>query len=140
MLSDIDDHFVAKCSLMNLDNEALRDLGGALGLAYPKLKRTTNILDDTVAAWLRREDDVLSRSGEPTWGRLVEALERIGQRGVAEDIKKEKFFIESGKRPPSKRMSLDCGMVVWVFGGGTFTYSVVLVCNIIICMNIHRLL
>ena len=45
-----------------------------------------NILDDMTAAWLNKEDNVLEKSGEPTWSRLVEALEKIEQKGVAEDI------------------------------------------------------
>ena len=35
----IDDHFEVKSSLEDLDSEKLRDLGGALGLRYPKLRR-----------------------------------------------------------------------------------------------------
>ena len=110
------DHFAVKCFLMDLDNEQLTALGEALGLSYPKLKRMTNILDEMVAAWLNREDDVLNTSGEPTWRRLVEALEKIGQRGVAEDIKKEKFCKESGKRPLRKSMPVcrDLGTCVGV--------------------------
>ena len=91
------DHFAVKQSLTNLDNETLTDLGEALGISYPKLRRMPNILDGMVAAWLRREDDVLRESGEPTWTSLVEALEEIGQWGVAEDIKKIKSSFE---RPP----------------------------------------
>ena len=85
----IDDHFEVKSSLENLDTDKLRDLGGALGLRYPKLRRMTNILDDMTAAWLNKEDSVLYKSGEPTWSGLTEALEKIGQMGVAEDIKNE---------------------------------------------------
>ena len=40
------------------------------------------------AAWLNKEDSVLHKSGEPTWSRLVEALEKVGQKGIAEEIKK----------------------------------------------------
>ncbi len=52
----------------------------------------TNILDDMTAAWLNKEDDILDKSGEPTWSRLVEALEKIGQKGVAEDIINERDY------------------------------------------------
>ena len=97
------DHFAVKQSLTNLDNETLTDLGGALGLSHPKLRRMPNILDGMVAAWLRREDGVLRVSGEPTWSSLVEALEKIGQRGVAEDIKKERK--SSFERSPFKSMN-----------------------------------
>ena len=48
------------------------------------------MLDDVSAAWLNREDQVLEKSGEPTWSRLVDALEKIGQRGIAEDIRNNK--------------------------------------------------
>ena len=101
------DHFAVKQSLTNLDNEKLTDLGGALGLSYPKLRRMPNILDDMVAAWLRKEDGVLRESGEPTWSSLVEALEKIGQRGVAEDIKKEKD--ESQKRQSTTTLESSTG-------------------------------
>ena len=74
----------------NLDSEKLRDLGEALGLHYPKLRRMINVLDEMTAAWLNKEDNVLHKGGEPSWSRLVEALEKIGQVGVAEDIKNEK--------------------------------------------------
>lgn len=74
-----------------LDSEQLVDLGEALGLSYPKIKRMTSILNDVTAAWLNRENRVLERSGEPTWNRLADALEQIGQLGVAEDIRNNKI-------------------------------------------------
>ena len=96
------DHFNVKQSLSNLDNEELTDLGGALGLSYPKLRRMSSILDGMVAAWVRREDGVLRVSGVPTWSRLVEALEKIGQRGVAEDIRSKKTSLERSRKLRSK--------------------------------------
>ena len=101
------DHFFeVKSSLKNLDSDKLRDLGGALGLHYPNLKRMTNILDGMIEAWLNKENDVLDKSGEPTWSRLVEALEKIGQRGVAEDIKRERRLneTEQPQEMPTKGM------------------------------------
>ena len=86
-----------KSSLKNLDTEKLRDLGGALGLSYPNLKRMNAILDDMSAAWLNKEDNVLEKSGEPTWNRLVEALEKIGQMGVAEEIRNKKCCSDTGR-------------------------------------------
>lgn len=88
--------------MKNLDPDKLRDLGGALGLRYPKLRRMTNILDDMTAAWLNKEDIVLDKSGEPTWSRLVEALEKIGQKGVAKDIKCERCSSETEQEDPTK--------------------------------------
>lgn len=88
---DIRHHFDVRISLDKLDPEQLVDLGGALGLSYPKIKRMTSILNDVTAAWLKREDRVLEKSGEPTWSRLADALEQIGQLGVAEDIRNNKI-------------------------------------------------
>ena len=77
--------------MKNLGPEELLHLGEALGLTYPKLKRMANIQDEMVAAWLNQEDSVLHKSGAPTWSRLADALEEIGQRGAAEDIRRNKF-------------------------------------------------
>ena len=71
----------------DLDSDKLRDLGGALGLRHLKLRRMNNILDDMTLAWLNKEDNVLDKSGKPNWSRLVEALEKIGQKGVAKNIR-----------------------------------------------------
>ena len=76
--------------MKNLDSEKLTDLGEALGLLYPNLRRMNNILDGMTSAWLNKEDNVLNKSGEPTWSRLVAALEEIGQKGIAKDIVKER--------------------------------------------------
>ena len=65
-------------------------MGGALGLSYGKLRKMTKYPDDMVAAWLRREDFVMSMSGEPTWRSLVEALRKVGQEGTARDIEEKK--------------------------------------------------
>ena len=58
-------------------------MGGALGASYSKLHKMTKYPDDMVAAWLRREDFVMSMSGEPTWRTLVEALKKVGQERTA---------------------------------------------------------
>lgn len=39
-------------------------------------------------AWLNESDDVLEKSGPPTWKSLQEALLKIGQNGIAAKIKK----------------------------------------------------
>ena len=106
IFADIGNHFEVKSFLKNLDSDKLRDLGGALGLLYPNLKRMTNTLDDMTAAWLNKEDNVLHRSGKPTWSRLVEALENIGQVGIAEDIKNEKCSNETEQEIPTKGINL----------------------------------
>ena len=49
-----------------------------------------NTLDEMVAAWLNRMDNVLKKSGESTWESLVKALREIGHNGIAADILKSK--------------------------------------------------
>ena len=52
---------------------------------------SSTFLDDVIAAWLRREDQV-NKKGEPCWTVLVRALEhpRVGQCGISQKIRKEK--------------------------------------------------
>ena len=89
LFSDINfDHFKVTQYLQNLDEDHICTIGGALGLSYSKLRKMTKYPDDMVAAWLRREDFVVSMSGEPTWRTLVEALRKVGQEGTAKDIEK----------------------------------------------------
>ena len=76
-------HFEINRHLMDLDNEQIVQVGLALGMNYAKLKRMRSLPGDMVAAWLRREDDVLEVSGVPTWKVLSEALKDIGQTGLA---------------------------------------------------------
>ena len=57
-----------------------------MGLSYSSMEKMTSYPDNMVAAWLRREDFVMSSSGEPTWRTLVEALRKVGQEGTARDI------------------------------------------------------
>jgi hypothetical protein len=54
---------------------------------YPTLQKMTSFPDEVVAAWLNRQDEVLQHSGEPTWSTLEDALRKIGQTGLAEDVK-----------------------------------------------------
>jgi tetratricopeptide (TPR) repeat protein len=80
--------------LKKIDKDGLIELGGALGLNHPKLTRMNSkqLPGEVAAAWLRGEDNVLEKSGKPTWLNLVKALEEIGQRGIAEDIKQKKHL------------------------------------------------
>ena len=93
-----------KTSLDQLVRGQLVDLGEALGLSYPKIMRMNDILNDVSAAWLNREDQVLEESGEPTWDRLADALEQIGQLGVTEDIRNHKCR----GRTESKSPAIEC--------------------------------
>ena len=83
--TDMGHHFKVSQCLKDLPNEDLISLGGALGLSFPKLKRMRDLPSEMVAAWLRKEDDVL-KQGKPTWKILVNALRDIGQNGIANSI------------------------------------------------------
>ena len=81
------DHFAVTEHLRDLCNESdLIRLGGALGLYYPHLRRMNPFLEELVAAWLNRRDNVLSASGDPTWVSLIKALQDIDQPGIAQKI------------------------------------------------------
>ena len=82
-------HFEINRHLMDLDNEQIVQVGLALGMNYAKLKRMRSLPGDMVAAWLRREDDVLEVSGVPTWKVLSEALKDTGQTGLAMKIQQK---------------------------------------------------
>ena len=77
------DHFEIVQFLKNLDINKLRELGGALGLSYQKLKKMDPLCDEMVAAWLNEEDYV---PGKPSWERLKTALKKIDQTGLANSI------------------------------------------------------
>ena len=80
--------------LLPLEKIHIYHLGVALGLSQHKTKammESSTFLDDVIAAWLRREDQV-KKMGEPSWTVLVTALEhdRVGQCGISHNIRKEK--------------------------------------------------
>ena len=86
------DHYSITRYLRDLSNEELMDLGGALGLRYSHLRNMSRpLLNELVAAWLNREDDVLSATGDPSWARLIQALTDINQPGIAKDISEGGF-------------------------------------------------
>ena len=81
------DHFAVCQYLRDVPDEAIRTLGTALGLNYPKVQKMKSLPEDMVAAWIRREDNVLD-NGDPTLRKLAKALKEpgIGQGGVAHKI------------------------------------------------------
>ena len=79
----ISDHFeVAECLKYHLNKEELIQLGGALGLHYSNLEKMKcsdrSLCDELVFAWLNEEDDVMLRSGKPSWESLMTALRTMG--------------------------------------------------------------
>ena len=87
-LTDITDY------LLPLEKIHIYNLGLVLGISQRKAKTIMNsdtFVDDVIAAWLRREDQV-KKKGEPSWTVLVSALEhpRVGQCGISQIIRKDK--------------------------------------------------
>ena len=87
-LVDITDH------LLDMEKTHIYNLGLVLGLKQTKVKSlmdSTTFLDDVIAAWLRKEDQVME-NGEPSWTALIKALRhpRVGQTGIANKIKRGK--------------------------------------------------
>ena len=73
--------------LRKLDRKQIVRLGGELGLSVFNLQMMKNLPDDMVKAWLRKEDNVKKKCGDTlTLEILVEALNKIKQKGIAEDI------------------------------------------------------
>ena len=79
-------HFQITRYLRELNNAQIIGVGSTLGINYVKLTRMHNLPGDMVAAWLRREDNVVEFSGDPTWKALSEALKENGQTGMAMKI------------------------------------------------------
>ena len=80
--------------LLPLEKTHIYNLGLVLGISQHKTKAmmdSTTFLDDVIAAWLRREDQV-NKKGEPSWTVLIRALEhpRVRQCGISQKIRKEK--------------------------------------------------
>ena len=66
-------------------------VGESLGLDGNELKKnliSETFLFDLIGDWLSRKHRV-NDVGTPTWRGLVQALEHVGQSGLANDIKKD---------------------------------------------------
>ena len=68
-------------------------LGQALGLSRPKLQKMRDMPGDMIAAWLRQEDHVIEKTGDPTWRKLADALQSINQAGIAGKIREAKNIL-----------------------------------------------
>ena len=80
--------------LLDLQHLDIYNLGLTLGLHQPHLKEmktSETFRDDVIAAWLKKEDQVLKR-GIPTWKNLAKALRdpRMNQAGIATQIETNK--------------------------------------------------
>ena len=80
--------------LLEMEKTHVYHLGVVLGLKQTKvkaLKDSDTFLDDVIAAWLRKEDQV-KENGEPSWTVLIKALRhrRVEQIGIADKIALER--------------------------------------------------
>ena len=70
-----------------LDTDQIKLLGGALGLNVFKLEKMKTLPQDMVTSWLRKDDEVKKKCGDPlTWEALVNALRTLGKKGIADEI------------------------------------------------------
>ena len=61
--------------LHKMDRPQIQQLGGELGLSTFNLEKMKVLPGDMVRAWLRKQDHVKEKSGDPlTWKALVDAL------------------------------------------------------------------
>lgn len=79
--------------LSQLSNANLMYIGVALGLSYYRLVRMNNSHDDMIRAWLNQEDNIITKSGLPTWNSLCVALRKRGHNAIAAKISKGKLML-----------------------------------------------
>ena len=98
--------------LFELDMVTIYHLGLVLGLSHHRMnemKDSLTFLDDMIAAWLQKVDQV----GIPTWENLVKALrhKRVGQTGIASEIEKDK--LQNPQFMYGKVMEIMCKLFVF---------------------------
>ena len=89
----VNDLFEVTQYLGTLLPEDLIRLGLALGLQYNNLKMMNPLREDMVSAWLNQQDNVMKKSGKPTWESLMRALRTIGHEGLAQKIAQGKDWL-----------------------------------------------
>ena len=96
LLLDIEDLDNIKTELEEFKKLDWRRFGSKAGLSYNTLNgiqaNKTNVDDhfeECLACWLRREDKV-DKQGKPSWRRLAEILEELGDRALADKIRDRK--------------------------------------------------
>ena len=86
-----EDTFEVAEYLHQIGNTEICRLGAALGLDWSSLKKMKDLPEDMVHAWLLRKDDVIKKSGNPTWSSLVVALRKVGHNGIAQTIEEQRL-------------------------------------------------
>ena len=82
-----------KTELEEFDKSDWRRFGSKAGLSYNTLnaiqankKKVDDCFEECLACWLRREDKV-DEKGKPSWRRLAEIVEKLGDRALADKIR-----------------------------------------------------
>ncbi len=85
-----DQHTIQQLLRNNLQRQEVIDVGVSLGLNKVKLSNFEGekVLGEMITMWLRKDNKVEERSGQPTIKSLVNALEQ-NDIGVANDVKRE---------------------------------------------------
>ena len=96
LLLDIGDLDNVKTELEEFNKPDWREFGSKAGLRYNTLNKIeadkTKVKDrfeECLSCWLTREDKV-DEKGKPSWRRLVEILEELGDRALADTIRERK--------------------------------------------------
>ena len=95
-ISDLDK---VKTKLKEFNNPDWREFGSKAGLSYNTLNeieadktKVKDRFEECLACWLRRQDKV-DEKGKPSWRRLVEILEELGDRALADKIRDRKGIL-----------------------------------------------
>lgn len=99
--------------LHGLDKRSISSIGLCLGLSYAKVEdilQSPTYREDIIAAWIQRQDQVLQKSGAPTWLTLVKALKnpQVGQGGIASDISRDKKIRTSSSTESGIHTFISC--------------------------------
>ena len=96
LLLDIGDLYNVKTELEEFKKSDWREFGSEAGLSYNTLDKIeankTKVEDrfeECLACWLKRQNKV-DEQGKPSWRRLAEILDKIGDRALAKKIRDRK--------------------------------------------------
>ncbi len=76
--------------LKDIENDKIAEIGIELGLAFSTLQscNNENFRDEMVEAWLKEKDQVMDKTGAPTWKSLRSVLHKLSLAEAVESISK----------------------------------------------------
>uniref|UniRef100_A0A1X7TSD7 Death domain-containing protein n=1 Tax=Amphimedon queenslandica TaxID=400682 RepID=A0A1X7TSD7_AMPQE len=100
-----------KTELKEFNTSDWRKFGSVAGLRYNTLNiiqenktKVEDRFEECLACWLRREDKVDSK-GKPSWRRLADILEELGDKALADKIRSRK-----GEQQLDRKISVHCNL------------------------------